>query len=337
MAKRSREEAPADDSAVEDSAFEALPGASAECSDIGKDEAILERARARLVALCASAGINDSHGIKHAMAVLRHAEKAIEAAEPSLSSGRALSVRLAALLHDADDRKYFGKECAEKLTNASKIMVDAGVADDAVVADTLEMISLVSCSKNGNTCPPRAHSEPELLFPRWADRLEAAGEIGVARCYLHNLHAGDPLSVESTPRPTNEAEAFKLATEERFADYQRRGGSSASMIDHYFDKLLQVARPHPSLVRNGCTCRAIEQRGNCMRRPCHRPSYHQGTYLILLLLLLRFCRLAASPNPVMMLRAACSRLSSTSHPPPPSPQTSRRRHATVCVRYWTSC
>ena len=22
------------------------------------------------------------------------------------------------------------------------------------------------------------------------------------------------------------------------------------MIDHYFDKLLQVARPHPSLVRN---------------------------------------------------------------------------------------
>ena len=54
----------------------------------------------------------------------------------------------------------------------------------------------------------------------------------------------------ATPRPRTEGEALALATEERFAAYQASGGGSASMIDHYFDKLLQVARPPPALVRN---------------------------------------------------------------------------------------
>lgn len=55
-------------------------------------------------------------------------------------------------------------------------------------------IGLVSCdwaddlttclstgSKNGNSVPDDAVREPELLWPRWADRLEATGEIGILR------------------------------------------------------------------------------------------------------------------------------------------------------------
>ena len=107
----------------------------------------------------------------------------------------------------------------------------------------------------------QAQEEPELLWPRWADRLEAAGEIGVARCYMHNQKDGAPLAVAGvTPRCTTDAEAFELATEARFAEYQTRGGSSASMIDHYFDKLLQIARPAPSLVRNPYLEREAEHR-----------------------------------------------------------------------------
>ena len=37
---------------------------------------------------------------------------------------------------------------------------------------------------------------------------------------------------------------------ERFARYQSSGGDSASMLDHYYDKLLPVARPPAALVRN---------------------------------------------------------------------------------------
>ena len=212
-------------------------------------EAILARAESGLAALCTAHGIDDSHGIKHANAVLAHASEAVRAASPPLTEDRSLAVRLAALLHDADDHKYFGKESSKIMANASKIMWEAK-APEKVIADSLVMISLVSCSANGNSCPPEAMAEPSLLWPRWADRLEASGEIGVVRCYLHNRRAGAPLSCESTPRPRSEVEAYELASEQRFADYQVRGGSSASFLDHFYDKLLQVARPPPELVRN---------------------------------------------------------------------------------------
>ena len=128
-------------------------------------------------------------------------------------------------------------------------MADAGAAP-AVVADALRMISLVSCSANGNSLPADAVARPELLWPRWSDRLEATGEVGVARCYLYNLKCGAPLSCATTPRPASAEEALALATPERFAAYQASGGGSDSMIDHYYDKLLQIARPPPALVRN---------------------------------------------------------------------------------------
>ena len=73
-------------------------------------------------------GIDDSHGVKHAEAVLEHAEAAILSAQPPLDMQHAQAVRLAALLHDADDHKYFGKESAKHMANAKRIMEDAGAA-----------------------------------------------------------------------------------------------------------------------------------------------------------------------------------------------------------------
>ena len=211
---------------------------------------VVGAAASHLEALFASHAVDASHGILHARAVLAHADAALAAAARPLPAERALAVRLAALLHDADDKKYFGKASAASLANARRILGAVGAAP-AVVDDVARMIHWVSCSANGNACPEPAAESPELLWPRWADRLEAAGEVGVARCYLHNLAAGDPLCVPAaTPRPRTEGAALALATEERFAAYQASGGGSASMIDHYFDKLLQVARPPPALVRN---------------------------------------------------------------------------------------
>ena len=50
-------------------------------------------------------------------------------------------------------------------------MSEAG-ADPAVSEDALRMISLVSCSTNGNAAPPEARTSPELLWPRWELNLE---------------------------------------------------------------------------------------------------------------------------------------------------------------------
>ena len=101
------------------------------------DDAIVEAAAVGLRALCVAAGIDDSHGVKHARAVLAHAEAALAAAPP-LAPPRALAVRLAALLHDADDAKYFPLVggTAATYANAERIMGEAGTpraaAADAV-------------------------------------------------------------------------------------------------------------------------------------------------------------------------------------------------------------
>ena len=197
-----------------------------------------------------NASVDESHGIRHAQAVLAHVEKAIEAdPDVAINEQTTLALRLAALLHDADDRKYFGTKQPNALSNAKRIMNDAGI-DPAVRDDALSMISFVSCSQNGNNAPPEAYKRPEILWPRWADRLEATGAIGVVRCYQYNLARGEPLSNDDTPRPQSESAVWEVATESRFAAYQESGGSSASMMDHYFDKLLQCARPPASIVRN---------------------------------------------------------------------------------------
>ena len=57
------------------------------------------------------------------------------------------------------------------------------VVDDETANEVLVMISHVSASKNGNRVPECAKSEPEMLWPRFCDRLEAIGFIGALRCY----------------------------------------------------------------------------------------------------------------------------------------------------------
>ena len=94
-------------------------------------------------------------------------------------------MRLAALLHDADDRKYFDQHS----TNANLIIEESvfeHTAKTQILSEALEMISYVSASSNGNQIPERAINNPELLWVRYSDRLEAIGTIGMVRCYQYN-------------------------------------------------------------------------------------------------------------------------------------------------------
>lgn len=170
--------------------------------------------------------------------------------------------------HDADDRKFFPQDVSQ-LHNATRICESAGVQPDSIKR-ILEMIKWVGCTENGNSIPPEIQqtNECHLLIPRWSDRLEAVGCIGVVRCYQYNREIGAPLwkdnDLYDSPRPTSEEEIWKLATPERFEDYlkcerdkiEKRKSTTAnkrersSMISHYYDKLLHVARPPKQLVRN---------------------------------------------------------------------------------------
>eukprot|EP00978_Attheya_sp_CCMP212_P011825 scaffold29367_cov53-Attheya_sp.AAC.1 len=195
------------------------------------------------------ARIKESHGLAHILAVLNHANKAIECHEPPLSPELAMQIRVAALLHDTDDHKYFPKH--EHHENARMIMEKAEVLTESILP-ILEMIDLVSCSQNGNSVPASILEKEEYyrLIPRWSDRLEAVGAIGVVRCYQYNQELGRPLSSPSSPRAHTADQVWEFATPERFEAYQERGGTSDDMISHYYDKLLHVACPPIDLVRN---------------------------------------------------------------------------------------
>lgn len=67
---------------------------------------------------------SSSHGIGHAKTVLSHMIQALSV-EPSLSSDQKMILMLAALLHDADDRKYFGDEASLKLKHGREIALAA--------------------------------------------------------------------------------------------------------------------------------------------------------------------------------------------------------------------
>lgn len=90
-------------------------------------------------------------------------------------------------MHDADDKKYFPEH--KSYENANMILKDClkDLDDECDVAEviklTLETISYVSASDNGNSVPERAQKLPELLWVRYSDRLEAIGTIGAVRCW----------------------------------------------------------------------------------------------------------------------------------------------------------
>lgn len=219
--------------------------------------------------------IGASHSLSHAMAVHDHAVKAIEShnsdgrkqASKRIFEMTAIEIRVAALLHDTDDRKFFpmkdstpmprNDDDTPHLPNATKISQSAGIPS-ASISRIVKMISWVGCTGNGNSVPPEieATEQYHLLIPRWSDRLEAVGRIGVIRCHQYNRETGAPLwkadDLYDSPRPSSEEEIWKAATPERFQKYLNGElcGKKSSMISHYYDKLLHIARPPPEIVRN---------------------------------------------------------------------------------------
>ncbi len=88
-----------------------------------------------------------------------------------------------------------------------------------MIEETLECISYVSASGNGNSVPPRCVDNHELLWVRFCDRLEAIGTVGAIRCYQYNLEKGEKLSCDTTPRPKTIQEVWNEVKPEKFEKY----------------------------------------------------------------------------------------------------------------------
>ena len=121
------------------------------------------------------------HDAAHTLRVWRNAMR-LAASEPDCDKQ---CVALAALLHDADDPKIFR---TERNANARAFLEREGVAPETIERICAD-VNAVSFSKNRGRRPETL--EGKLVQD--ADRLDAMGAVGVARCFAYGGEHGRPM------------------------------------------------------------------------------------------------------------------------------------------------
>lgn len=170
-------------------------------------------------------GNNNGHGFDHVERVYHLAVSfaELEGADISVTA-------LAALLHDVDDYKLFGKECADNLLNAKRIMRDNNI-DEKIAAQVCEIISTMGYSKSLKGIRPKS-LEGQIVSD--ADMLDAVGAVGLIRNLAYALErchgCADSIFDKDTYPELN------LSSEQ----YKTPNRKSDNFINHFFEKLLKL-------------------------------------------------------------------------------------------------
>lgn len=182
---------------------------------------------------CIEYKLSDDHGFVHATIVAQNAQDALDD-NMDFPSEKYYLIVMAALLHDLDDRKLFPKN--KNFENATGCLKEIKLAENDI-EEVIKMISLVSASKNGNTVV----NPLWMYIPRDSDRVEALGIIGIERAWEYTAYVKMPIVTKETELVTSDDELSKLDLKKRYQDYIAGGGVSRSMIDHMYDKLLNIS------------------------------------------------------------------------------------------------
>lgn len=137
-----------------------------------------------------------------------------------IEGGNLFLIKLAALLHDIDDRKLFNT--SDNLDHAQAFLKDNCVDEDSIFK-ICKIIKSVSF-KGGESVVP---DSIEGKIVQDADRLDALGAIGIARTFAYGGHKGRPI-YEPCEKPIEEMTA---------KEYENHTSSS---INHFYEKLLKL-------------------------------------------------------------------------------------------------
>lgn len=129
-------------------------------------------------------------------------------------------VELAALLHDIADWKFHGGDESVGPREAERLLVEEG-APQQVIAPVVEIVASISFKGAGVSGGMRTLAGRCVQD---ADRLDALGAIGIARCFAYGGHAGRLLHDPDVP-PVLHASA---------AAYKAAKGTS---LNHFYEKL----------------------------------------------------------------------------------------------------
>jgi hypothetical protein len=165
-----------------------------------------------------------------------------------------IRIMIATLLHEVGDTKFQDKKVKTKVELILEILntVLKEYSDDTeeMRQDIVSMIDYCSASTWGNRIPE--NSKIYQLIPRFCDRYEATGWIGIARTmtYSYVKRAIYPLVLDDDEFPTSIVELEKMAPTCRWLKYSSGKKASASGFSHYLDKIVHISGddvPIPSL------------------------------------------------------------------------------------------
>jgi uncharacterized protein len=130
-------------------------------------------------------------------------------------------VELAALVHDIADWKFHGGEDAKGPREARLLLSQLGAAPE-LIAHVVDIVATLSFKAAD------VRSTMKTLAGRCvqdADRLDALGAIGIARCFAYGGHAGRPIyDPDVAPARHATAEQYKAAR--------------SHSLNHFYEKLL---------------------------------------------------------------------------------------------------
>ncbi|KAI4139010.1 MAG: hypothetical protein L6R39_006507 [Caloplaca ligustica] len=148
-----------------------------------------------------------SHDFAHVRRVLALTEHILQVegrADPIVEYD-ATAARLAALLHDVDDRKYTEPKndsfpSGTKIIGAARMLLDLGCS--AILA--LDVQAIIDCvsytreSKDPQLVQETLRTHPELAIVQDADRLDALGAVGIARAFVYGAAKDRERGLEGT-------------------------------------------------------------------------------------------------------------------------------------------
>lgn len=127
---------------------------------------------------------------------------------------------LGALVHDIADWKFHDGDDSVGPREAERLLSSEGVAPP-IIAAVVDIVATISYKGAG------VRTEMKTLEGRCvqdADRLDAIGAIGIARCFAYGGHAGRPMHDPDTPPELHAtAEAYKK--------------SKGASLNHFYEKL----------------------------------------------------------------------------------------------------